>query len=106
MQDFQTQVPWPRKEVTYSSLASTSKTLALATNQIAAAIRSHKTADIVVGVAMGRSSATELLSATSALAWNADTAEDRDRLISFPDRLDVIYFQWYGKFILTHTVHV
>ena len=106
MQDFQTQVPWPRKEVTYSSLASTSKTLALATNQIAAAIRSHKTADIVVGVAMGRSSATELLSATSALAWNADTAEDRDRLVSFPDRLDVIYFQWYGKFILTHTVHV
>lgn len=72
------QIPWPRKVVTFSSLASTTKTLLLATKQIASATRSCKTADIIVGVVLGRSSTTELLGIASALAWNADT-EDRPR---------------------------
>ena len=79
LQDFQNQIPWPRKEVTQLSLTTTTKTLSLATNQIVAAARSCKTADVVVGLAIGRSSATQLLGIGSALAWNADTEEDRMR---------------------------
>jgi hypothetical protein len=83
LEDFQTQIPWPRKEFTQLSLTTTTKSLLLATNQIVSAARSCKTADIVVGLAIGRSSATELLSTGSALAWNTDTEEDRMSVISY-----------------------
>lgn len=81
VQDFQTQIPWPRKEATWSSLASTTSTLLLATNQIVAAFKNRKSADIVVGVALGRSATTELLGIASALAWSADTEDDRSRYV-------------------------
>ena len=77
-QDCQTQVPWPRKEVFYSALEESCKSLSLATAKMVGAVRSQRSDDIVVGVAMGRRAATELLGVASTLAWNADTDEEKE----------------------------
>ena len=72
-------MPWPRKEVSYSALVEVSKSLSLATSKMVSAGRSRKSAEVVVGVAMGRSAAMELLSTANALAWNADTDEEKEK---------------------------
>lgn len=98
-QDFQTQIPWPRKETNWSSLASATSTLLFASNHIVAALKNKKFTEVVVGVAMGRSATTELLGIASVLAWSADTENDRARYVKHDrDVLVTMYVSFYHMY--------
>jgi hypothetical protein len=81
LEDFRKQRPWPEKEGTLSYLVQMTRTLSLVANQIATACKCSNGEALAISVVLSRSSVIELLSTVSALAWDCETAEDRERVM-------------------------
>lgn len=78
-QDFDSQVPWPRKESTIPDLRHATKNISLAAAKAVSAGRSLHPGEISVCAGMARNSVAQLLGDATALAWSAETEDDKSK---------------------------
>ena len=78
LKDFDVQVPWPRKESSYRDLIKSTRSLSLASAKAVAAGKSRHPCDVAACASMGKSAVYDLLSVGAALAWSAESEEDKE----------------------------
>ena len=72
-------MPWPRKKASLADLRQCVQNISLATAKTVSAGKSFVPGDLAVGTSMGWNAVSDLLITGNALAWSADSEEDRVR---------------------------